>query len=63
MAAGCKIMVEQSLPIQRFTTPEVVASAGQVQDTTVETIARRRRTLPQATRRHDHARKASWIWS
>ena len=30
--------VEQVVPVQRFTTPEVVASAGQVQDTIVETI-------------------------
>src|SRR5262249_27556560 len=36
---GLEDRVEQALPIQRFTTPEVVASAGQVQDTTVETIA------------------------
>ena len=30
--------VEQVIPVQRFITPEVVASAGQVQDKTVETI-------------------------
>jgi uncharacterized protein YfaS (alpha-2-macroglobulin family) len=30
--------VEATLPLQRFVTPEVVASAGQVFDTTVETI-------------------------
>ncbi len=35
---GLQDQVEQTLPIQRFTTPEAVASAGQVQDTTVETI-------------------------
>jgi len=36
---GLQDIVEQVLPIQRFTTPEVVASGGQVQDTTIETIA------------------------
>ncbi|HEX9373660.1 MAG TPA: alpha-2-macroglobulin family protein, partial [Roseiflexaceae bacterium] len=35
---GMQDIVEQALPVQRFSTPEVVASAGQVQDTTVETI-------------------------
>ncbi len=35
---GLQDTVEQTLPIQRFTTLEAVASAGQVQDTTVETI-------------------------
>ena len=35
---GLQDKVEQTLPIQRFTTLETVASAGQVQDTTVETI-------------------------
>jgi uncharacterized protein YfaS (alpha-2-macroglobulin family) len=35
---GQQDSVEQVLPVQRFTTPEAVASAGQVQDTTVETI-------------------------
>src|SRR6185436_10902015 len=35
---GLQDHVEQTLPIQRFTTLETVASAGQVQDTTVETI-------------------------
>jgi uncharacterized protein YfaS (alpha-2-macroglobulin family) len=30
--------IEHILPIQRFVTPETVASAGQVRDTTVETI-------------------------
>ncbi|HEU4323243.1 MAG TPA: Ig-like domain-containing protein [Roseiflexaceae bacterium] len=35
---GQRDAVEQILPVQRFTTPEVVASAGQVRDTTVETI-------------------------
>src|SRR5262249_8602388 len=36
---GLQDIVEQALPIQRFTTPEVVASAGQVLDQVVETIA------------------------
>jgi alpha-2-macroglobulin len=36
---GLQDSVEQALPVQRFTTPEVVASAGQVLDTIVETIA------------------------
>lgn len=36
---GLQDAVEQALPINRFTTPEVVATAGQVVDTTVETIA------------------------
>jgi len=36
---GLQDTVEQTLPIQRFTTLETIASAGQVQDTTVETIA------------------------
>ncbi len=35
---GQRDAVEQTLPVQRFTTPEVVASAGQVRDTTVETV-------------------------
>ncbi|WP_409570018.1 Ig-like domain-containing protein [Kouleothrix sp.] len=37
--AGLQDAIEQALPIARYTTPEVVASAGQVLDTTVETIA------------------------
>jgi uncharacterized protein YfaS (alpha-2-macroglobulin family) len=36
---GMTDSVEQALPVQRYSTPEVVASAGQVLDTTVETIA------------------------
>jgi len=36
---GLQDIVEQALPIQRYTTPEVVATAGQVLDTTIETIA------------------------
>jgi len=36
---GLQDIVEQALPIQRYTTPEVVATAGQVLDTAVETIA------------------------
>ncbi|MBK9713609.1 MAG: Ig-like domain-containing protein [Kouleothrix sp.] len=36
---GLQDSMEQSLPVQRFITPEVVASGGQVLDTTVETIA------------------------
>jgi uncharacterized protein YfaS (alpha-2-macroglobulin family) len=36
---GLQDLVEQALPVQRYTTPEVVATAGQVLDTTVETIA------------------------
>ncbi len=35
---GQRDAVEATLPLQRFVTPEVVASAGQVIDTTVETI-------------------------
>ncbi|GAB4205545.1 MAG: hypothetical protein OHK0022_31720 [Roseiflexaceae bacterium] len=35
---GQRDVVEQPLPVQRFNTPEVVASAGQVRDTTIETI-------------------------
>jgi uncharacterized protein YfaS (alpha-2-macroglobulin family) len=35
---GLEDRVEQALRIQRFTTPEIIASAGQVYDTTVETI-------------------------
>jgi hypothetical protein len=35
---GLEDALEQTLTIQRYTTPEVVASAGQVQDTTVETL-------------------------
>lgn len=40
--------VEQVLPVQRFSTPEVVASGGQVQDTTVETLG-----LPADTQQGD----------
>jgi uncharacterized protein YfaS (alpha-2-macroglobulin family) len=36
---GLQDAVEQALPVQRFTTPEAVATAGQVLDTTIETIA------------------------
>ncbi|HEY0602747.1 MAG TPA: Ig-like domain-containing protein [Herpetosiphonaceae bacterium] len=35
---GLEDVIEQKLPIQRFVTPEVVASAGQVQGTIVETL-------------------------
>ncbi len=35
---GLQDIVEQALPVQRYTTPEVVATAGQVLDTIVETI-------------------------
>ncbi len=36
---GREDAVEQTLPVQRFTSPEVVASAGQVDATTIETLA------------------------
>lgn len=35
---GLEDALEKTLPIQRYATPEAVASAGQVLDTTVETI-------------------------
>ncbi|MEM8532254.1 MAG: Ig-like domain-containing protein, partial [Chloroflexota bacterium] len=45
---GLSDAVEQPLPLQRFTTPEVVATAGQVHETTVETLEIPE-NLPQAT--------------
>jgi uncharacterized protein YfaS (alpha-2-macroglobulin family) len=43
---GLQDIVEQALPVQRYTTPEVVATAGQVLDTTVETIGNPGSQLP-----------------
>ncbi|NOK63551.1 MAG: hypothetical protein GFH27_549371n50 [Chloroflexi bacterium AL-W] len=45
---GLSDAVEQPLPLQRFTTPEVVATAGQVYETTIETLEIPE-NLPQAT--------------